>query len=220
MSKILVSILLIVGMLLSGIVMAQQNQPSPITVQFNSTPLNLVLDTLKRSDPSLQFTMATVLGDRKITASLVDVTVDEALQIVLNQVGLTSIKDNGVYQIREKANANGRSLSTTTKLPAPVFMNRPVAPGEGTSTIQSTVALAATAEQKKNLPIRVIIIKFADPALFAILFGGGIIYGDEGSIGGSNNSGGNSGNSNSGSSSRGSSSSSRGSSSSSSSRSR
>jgi len=212
MSKTLISILLIVGMLLPGIVIAQQT--STVTMQFNSTPLNLVLDTLKRSDPSMQFTMASGLGDIKITASLVDVTVDSALQIILSQAGLTSVKDNGVYQIREKASVNGRGPTPTPRLSAPVFVNRPMVPGESTA-IQTPGALAVTAEQKKYLPIRVITIKFADPALFAILFGGGVIYGDEGSSMGSN-SGGNS--SNSGGSSRGSSS--RGSSSSSSSSSR
>jgi uncharacterized membrane protein YgcG len=211
MSKILVSILLIVGILLPGIVMAQQN--ALVTVQFNSTPLNLVLDTLKRSDPSMQFSMVQGLGDLKITASIVDVTADAALQVVLSQVGLTSVKDNGVYQIREKAGVNGRGPTPTPRLSAPVFVNRLMVTGERTAIIQTSGALSVTAEQKKNLPISVIIIKFADPALFAILFGGGIIYGDEGSgLGGNNrNSGGSS--SNSGGSGRGSSSGSSGSSS-------
>jgi hypothetical protein len=222
--------LCLVGIVVVGTAWAQTT--GKFSVQFDATPLNRVLDALKRFDASLQFAMAPELGDRKITASLVDVTVDEALQVVLSLAGLTSVKDNGVYQIREKASASGgRGPGPAARLPAPVFVNRPTAPGEGTSAARSATqaagAQAATAEQKRNLPIRVITIKYADPALMAMLFGGYVIYGDEGSSGGSNSNssssgsyGSSSGGSSSGSS-RGSSSgsSSRGSSSSSSSRS-
>lgn len=179
----------LVGLLVAGMVLAQG--AGRFSVQFDNTPLSQVLAALKRFDANLQFSMAPALGERKITASLVDVTVDEALQVVLNQAGLTSVKDNGVYQIREKPSATtGRAERPGTRLAAPVFVNRPTAPGEGTggvgvaATTQAGAAAAGTRTATgeldlSKLPIRVISVKYTDPGLMAILFGGDIIYGDE-----------------------------------------
>ncbi len=182
------------SLLLATVVLAQAT--GRFTVQFDNTPLSQVLAALKRFDASLQFSMAPALGERKITASLVEVTVDEALQVVLNQAGLTSVKDNGVYQIREKPSTSaGRAERPGTRLAAPVFVNRPTAPGEGTggvgvaATTQAGTPAAgtrtATGElDRSKLPIRVISVRYTDPGLMAILFGGDIIYGDEAMGGG------------------------------------
>lgn len=202
------------------------------SIEFKDTPLSSVLEMLKRYDKNLQFAMSGNLGDIKVTASLVEVTVDEALQIVLSQAGLMSVKDAGVYQIREKPERRTeRGERPTPRFPAPVFMNRPTAPGATTDVAAAAApgaaaAGAAAAEEEQNLPLRLIIMKYADPADMADLFGGDIIeggglYGGGGGGGGSSyggSSGGGYGGSSSGSS-RGGSSRSSGSSSSGSSRS-
>lgn len=202
------------------------------SIEFKDTPLSSVLEMLKRYDKNLQFAMSGNLGDIKVTASLVEVTVDEALQIVLSQAGLMSVKDAGVYQIREKPERRTeRGERPTPRFPAPVFMNRPTAPGAASDAAAAAApgaaaATAAAGEEEQNLPLRLIIMKYADPADMADLFGGDVIeggglYGGGGGGGGSSyggSSGGGYGGSSSGSS-RGGSSRSSGSSSSGSSRS-
>ncbi|MEN6547428.1 MAG: STN domain-containing protein [Armatimonadia bacterium] len=168
------------------------------SIEFKDTPLSSVLEMLKRYDKNLQFAMSGNLGDIKVTASLVEVTVDEALQIVLSQAGLMSVKDAGVYQIREKPERRTeRGERPTPRFPAPVFMNRPTAPGATTDVAAAAApgaaaATTAAADEEKNLPLRLIIMKYADPADMADLFGGEIIEGG-GLYGGGGGGGGNSG---------------------------
>ena len=152
------------------------------SIEFKDTPLSSVLEMLKRYDKNLQFAMSGNLGDIKVTASLVEVTVDEALQIVLSQAGLMSVKDAGVYQIREKPERRTeRAERPAPRFPAPVFMNRPTAPGATTDAAAAAApgaaAAAPGAEEEKNLPLRLIIVKYADPADMAYLFGGDVIEG-------------------------------------------
>jgi hypothetical protein len=220
--------LCLVGMIATTMVWAQAGR---FSVDFGDTPLKAVLDALKRFDANLQFSMSPDLGERKVTVSLKDVTVDEALQVVLGQANLVSVKDNGVYQIREKPNAaGGRSDRPAPRLPAPVFVNRPSAPGDGTGGAGAAAGAAGAAKPggaagaaTEDKPLRVIIVKFADLYLFtdnvieSIMGGGGSGgsgsgssggYGSSGSSGGSrgsSRSSGNSGNSNSSSRSSGSS---------------
>lgn len=189
--------LCLVGMIAATMVWAQAGR---FSVDFGDTPLKAVLDALKRFDANLQFSMSPDLGERKVTVSLKDVTVDEALQVVLGQANLVSVKDNGVYQIREKPNAaGGRSDRPAPRLPAPVFVNRPSAPGEGTGGAGAAAGAAGAAKPggaagaaTEDKPLRVIIVKFADLYLFTdnvieSIMGGG---GSGGSGGGSYGSGG------------------------------
>jgi hypothetical protein len=168
------------------------------SVEFDKTPLNRVLDSFKRFDPNFQFSIAPSLGDTLITASLRDVTVDEALQTVLDQAGLMSIKDNGVYQIREKPDAGGpREPRPSVRFPAPTFVSRPTAPGETTGGAAAGTAGAApgtarpgaTGETPKP-PLRMIVIHFASPEDIAFMFGGDAIYGESSSSGGGGGGGG------------------------------
>lgn len=183
--------------LTTGLAWAQAGR---FSVQFDATPLSSVLDALKRFDANLQFSLPPDLGARKVTASLVDVTVDEALQVVLGQANLTSVKDNGVYVVREKPNAGaGRGDRVVPRLSAPVFINRPAAPGEGTGgggaaagagTTPAGGAKPATGETAKTPPLRLIIVKYADPADLAFLFGGDVIQGNSTATGGIGGTGG------------------------------
>ncbi|MHB8995795.1 MAG: STN domain-containing protein [Armatimonadota bacterium] len=174
-------------------------QGGKFSVQFDNTPLSRVLDAFKRFDPNFQFALAPDLGQTGISASLVDVTVDEALQIVLAQAGLQSVKDAGVYQIRQKPEAKGpRADRPALRLPPPVFINRSVTPGgapaDGAAgaapAAGSPAAAAAAAAQQERPPLRLILMRFEDPSLFGEPYGGAA-GGGGGGYGGS--SGGSSG---------------------------
>ena len=168
-------------LLASSILWAQ----GKFSVQFDETPLNRVLDAFRRFDPNLQFTLAPNLGNIPITASLVDVTVDAALGIVLDQAGLRAVKDNGVYQISEKPERRSQPrVAPAVRFPPPVFTIRPTAPGTGTEGAGAAAAAVPGApgtttgeEEEEDLPLRLIIVKYADPADMAFLFGGDVIEG-------------------------------------------
>lgn len=167
-------------------------QAGKFSVQFDNTPLSRVLDAFKRFDPNLQFSLAADLAETRITASLVDVTVDEALQVVLGQAGLMSVKDAGVYQIRQKPEARGpRSDRPALRLPPPVFLNRATTPGGADVSAGAAPAAtkAETDKEQQNPPLRLIMIRFADPYDLADLFGGSVVEGG-GMSGGSGSSGG------------------------------
>ena len=143
------------------------------SVQFENTPLTRVLDALKRFDPNLAFSLAPGIGERPVTASLVDVTVDEAMTIIISQSGLTSIKDEGVYEIRERPErSEQRATRAVPSFAAPVF-NRPTAPtAAGAAPVAPTAAATAEGEEEEKPPLRLIQIKYADPAAISMLFGG------------------------------------------------
>ena len=176
-------------MLMASGAMAQQGR---FSVQFENTPLTRVLDALKRFDPNLAFSLAPGIGERPVTASLVEVTVDEAMTIILSQAGLMSIKDEGVYQIREKPERSGaRAARPVPSFAAPVF-NRPTAPtAAGAAPVAPTAAAApGEGEEEEKPPLRLITIKYADPAAISMLFGGPEpIWGDMGGGGGGGSTG-------------------------------
>jgi len=60
-------VLCVMCLLVASMVLAQA--PGRFSVNFKDTPLNAVLDALKRFDPGLQFSMTPAFGERKITAS-------------------------------------------------------------------------------------------------------------------------------------------------------
>ena len=190
-------------LLMAGAALAQGEQK--INVQYAGTELGKVLETFKRFDPSFAYTLPPGYENKAITAGLVDVTIEEALTIVLDQVGLRFFKDNNLYSIREKAERDGGRVGRpiTTAYGTPVITTRPTQPTAQAGGAAST----ATGEKKegederKNLPIRMIKVRFADPALLSDIFGGDIIEGGYG--GTSGGSSGSSYSSNSGGSSRG-----------------
>lgn len=200
-------------------------QAGKFSVQFDDTPLSRALDAFKRFDPNFQFALAPELADTRVTVSLDGVTVDEAMAIVLGQAGLMSVKDAGVYQIRQKPDAKGPRVDRPTlRLAPPVFINRASAPGAAAAGGAAPAAGAApgAAGEAAKPPLRLIIVRFADPGDMAFLFGGSIAetsggsggsggggggggYGSSGGSGGGNSSSGGSSRGSSGGSSRGSS---------------
>jgi hypothetical protein len=175
------------------------------SVQFDDTPLNRVLDALKRFDPTLQFALEPDLANIRITASLVDVTVDAALGIILSQAGLMAVKDGGIYHIRAKPEAReARGDRPAPRFPPPQFTFRPTAPGEGAGAAAAPGAApgaagaAPGASEEEDLPLRLIYVKFADPADMAYMFGGDAIYSSAGGGGGGGYGGGSSGGSSGG----------------------
>lgn len=169
------------------LVTAVYAQAGKFSVQFDDTPLSSVLNAFKRYDPNFQFSLSPELADTRVTASLVDVTVDEALSVVLGQAGLMSIQDAGVYQIRPKPDAVGPRTTRPAVSGAflPSFQFRPAAPGEGADAAAGAApaagAAAGAAATKENPPLRLIIVKFADPGDLAYLFGGTVMQGGSGS---------------------------------------
>ncbi len=169
-------------LLLAGTASAQDD--AKFSVQFADTPLAKVLEAFKRFNPGFAYTLPPGAENKGITAALVDVNVDEALTVVLEQVNLRFVKDNNIYSIREKPQrATGRADRPMPQYGAPIFTTRPssataeaagaaatTTPGEGAKTEE---------DERANLPIRLLKIRYANPALISMLFGGDAIYGDE-----------------------------------------
>ncbi len=170
-------------LLMAGAALAQGEQK--INVQYAGTELGKVLETFKRFDPAFAYTLPPGYESKAITAGLVDVTIEEALTIVLDQVGLRFFKDNNLYSIREKTERGGGRVDRpiTTAYGTPVITTRPTQP---TAQAGGAAASTATGEKKEgederaNLPIRMIKVRFADPALLSDIFGGDIIEGGYG----------------------------------------
>jgi hypothetical protein len=161
------------------------------SVQFEGTPLSKVLEALKRFDPSFSYTLPQGAENRLITASLVDVTVGEALAIVLEQANMRFVRDNNTYAIREKtAAATTRAERPMPQYGAPIFTTRPASPAAAQATSAQPAMGSAggpggegmtEVDPRANLPIRLVRVKYANPGLIAELFGGYTIYGDESS---------------------------------------
>jgi len=180
-------------LLVGGTASAQDD--AKFSVQFADTPLAKVLEAFKRFNPGFAYTLPPGAESKGITAALVDVNVDEALTVVLEQVNLRFVKDNNIYSIREKPQrATGRADRPMPQYGAPIFTTRPpsataqaagaaatTTPGEGAQTEE---------DERANLPIRLLKIRYANPALISMLFGGDAIYGDEMSMMGGGGGGG------------------------------
>ena len=132
------------------------------SVQFEGTPLSKVMEALKRFDPSFSYTLPAAAENRKITAALVDVSVGEALAIVLEQADLRAVRDNNVYVIRERgAAAGGRAERPMPQYGAPIFTTRPSAPAAAPASGPAVPAAGMTGEDgtagvdpRANLPNR------------------------------------------------------------------
>lgn len=159
------------------------------SVEFNDTPLSQVLASFKRLDPSFQYALSGDIGDTKVTVTLVNVTLEAALTIVLAQSNLTSVEENGVVQIRRQAAApTSRVAPPSRRLAPPGFLFSPpkaisLSPATPTATgTASAVSNSGGATTKKaggevDLPLRLIMLKHADPADLAWLFGGDVVEG-------------------------------------------
>lgn len=179
--------------LLFGIVMTTGAwaQETHFSVQFADTPLSQVLASLQRLDPTLQYALSSDLANITVTASLIDMTVQSALKVVMAQAGLVAVDDGGIYQIRRQNQpAQTRVSRPAVRQTPPWFTLRPAETISAATALPVSPQAPATgtaAEQKKSLPLRLIIVKHADPADLAWLFGGQVVEGGGLYAGGSGN---------------------------------
>ncbi len=110
---------------------AQQGE-GRFSVQWKDIPVADALGALQRQF-GLQYVLPSELGSRRITLSLNNATVTQALQAILSAANLTAVNENGVWHIREvaEASAEGRTYRPPTMggamvQPAPY---RPTPPG-------------------------------------------------------------------------------------------
>jgi len=110
---------------------AQQDE-ARFSVQWKDTPFADVLAALQRQF-GIQYVVSGELGSRPVTLALTDVTPVQALQKILSAADLTAVNEDGVWHIREGAQAatGGRTYRPTTVggamvQPAPY---RPAPPG-------------------------------------------------------------------------------------------
>ncbi len=189
----IICLMVLSTLLVAGTAGAQDD--AKFSVQFADTALSKVLEAFKRFNPSFAYTLPPGAENKRITAALVDVNVDEALTIVLGQVNLRFVKDNNIYSIREKPQrATGRADRPMPQYGAPIFALRPASPtAEGAGAAATTTpgeGVGAEEDERANLPIRLLKIRYADPAMISTLFGGEVIYGGEESMTGGGGGGG------------------------------
>jgi len=116
-----------------------------------------------------------------VTASLVDISPAEALRVIAGAVGARVRDDNGVYVVEPKP------LPAERPRTAPAGAGGALVVPPGGATAGATAAGASTAGSVAvgdGEVIRVIKLKYADPALIAAAFGGTVI-GSSGMLGGS-----------------------------------
>lgn len=168
-----------------------------IRVNFEDAPIGDVLKVLSRQG-NFDYSLPPQYQNRRVTVSLAEVTPTEALQVVLDQVGLMAVNDNGVWTVRPKPVATQRPR--TGARPTPGVPTGPVAartpPGvtaaapakaggvEGTEQATEEGQFDPITGRRKGEITRVIRTRFIDPGLLALIFDGMIIYGDENLTGG------------------------------------
>lgn len=190
-------------------------QGATFSVQFDNTPLAQVLASFQRLDPTLQYVLPPEFADLKITASLVDLKIETALGVVASQAGLQIIKDGDIWQVRPRnQSAATRAPRPLARTQLPTFILRPaevntvglpIAPTAQAGQAGQSAAKTGANGEEENPPLRLIMVKYADPADLAWLFGGDVVEGgglygtssDSGSGSGYGSSGGGYGNNNS-----------------------
>ena len=109
-----------------------QQDGGRLSVQWKDAPVADVLSVLQRQF-GIQYALSSELGSRPVTLALTEVTPVEALQQILRAADLAGVNENGVWHIREvaQAAAGGRPYRPTATggvmaQPAPY---RPAPPG-------------------------------------------------------------------------------------------
>lgn len=173
--------------------MAVAQDEAKFSVQFEGVPLPKVLEALKRFDAGFSYTLPASAEMKTVTASLVDVTVEEALAVVLEQVDLRYVKDNNIYSIREKpVQSEGRGTRPMPTYGASVVTTRPTSPGAavGAAGVAASTSGQEQDEEEEKLLLRLIKVKYANLEALADLFGGDVFSSGDytGSSNNSNNS--------------------------------
>ncbi len=154
--------------------------------QWDGVAVKDALSALSRQY-QINYSLPDELGQKKISASLVNATPQEALRTILDAANLTAVNDGGVWRIREKAERGGgeRAWPQQQGLPQPVYggagaagYQQPVPFRQPPSQVERGVGAAA--EQAaipeewdvRNWVTRIIPIRFVDPWLLVDIFGG------------------------------------------------
>jgi hypothetical protein len=116
-----------------------------------------------------------------VTASLRDVSPAEALRVIAGAVGARVREDNGIYIVEPKPLPAERPRTGLTGVGGAA-----VAPPDGAAGSASAGSSSAgSAAVGNDEVIRLIKLKYADPAMIAAAFGGTVVGGGSGMYGGS-----------------------------------
>jgi hypothetical protein len=167
-----------------------------LKVSFEDATLGEVLKVLAQAG-KFNYSIPPQYQDRRVTVSLADVTPEEALQVVLNQVGLMAVNDNNVWTVRPKPASRGGSSRgggrAATGVPTGAAgIRTPPTVGAAAPTTQPTQPGEYQWKREGEIT-RVLQVRFIDPGLISYLYGGDTIYGDEMLGGGQNGQNGNGG---------------------------
>lgn len=178
--------------------MAQDEEPR-LNLQFQNETLGQVLQLLARGY-GLEYTLGEgVDPDTRITASLVGVTVDQALRIMLEPNGLVAVNQDGRYIIRQRPQPTERETGPTTVSPVAATGTRPTPPAPTRATTYTPGAgVVASGSQKEGEEkeeeekriFELIWPKYLGAAMASLIFGGDVIYPDEAIDGGGGGYGG------------------------------
>jgi len=182
------------------------------SIDWANQPLSVVLDTLNKHF-GVNYVLPAELGNRKVSANLMNVTPERALKTVVTKAGLLAQLRSGTWMISAPqagpavANAYaqmGPEMGGPGGFPGMVAPPDPSmagglgAPGMGagfgggrtgrTGRFGGQAGTQSTQEQEGPRNYQIVPVRRIDPALVADIFGGDVIYGG-GSDSGSSSSG-------------------------------
>ncbi len=184
-----VTLILLVVLASAG--MTQDEEPLP-NLQFQNETLGQVLQLLARGF-GLEYTLGEgVDPDMRINASLVGVTVDQALRIMLEPNGLVAVNQDGRYIIRQRPQPTERDTGPTTVSPVAATGTRPTPPAPTRATTYTPGASVAASgskegeaqEEEEERIFELIWPRYIGAAMASLIFGGDVIYPDEAIDGG------------------------------------
>lgn len=184
-----VTLILLVVLASAG--MAQDEEPR-LNLQFQNETLGQVLQLLARGY-GLEYTLGEgVDPDTRISASLVGVTVDQALRIMLEPNGLVAVNQDGRYIIRQRPQPTERDTGPTTVSPVAASGTRPTPPAPTRATTYTPGASVAASgskegeaqEEEEERIFELIWPRYIGAAMASLIFGGDVIYPDEAIDGG------------------------------------
>ncbi len=201
---VLAAVVLIGGLAVPAVA---QDDEVRLDLDFRSESLNQVLQMFRRGY-GFEYTLGEgVDPDTQITTHLRGVTLDQALQSILEPNGLLAVEQNGRYVIRERPEPQEREVQDRTVDPA--FAQQGRTPPAPTRTVRDYEPRRGAAdeddEEERETVMEIIWPMYLGADGAAMIFGGGIIEaggaygagggygGSSGGYGGSSNIGGRSG---------------------------
>jgi uncharacterized membrane protein YgcG len=168
-----------------------QDDAVELNLDFDGESLNQVLQMFKRGY-GLEYTLGEgVDPDTSITTHLRGVTVDEALQSILNPNGLIAISQNGRYVIKERPEPEARDTETrdvsaqaasgSRTTPSPTRSTGSYEPRRGGGEEGDE---EEEDEEERDTVLEIIWPKHLGAAMAAMIFGGDMIEGGAGMYGG------------------------------------